>query len=291
MDGRQFRKWCVFGCLFSAAVGCNKNSTQAPYGQMPNTAGQPTIGVPMPSNSKSMWGGKSNANAQIPVEFAPDTPKGPPSANTLSALADVRLEAAMSERTAPGSREGLLDAARKGYQKALEQEPKNKAALLGMARFYARIDEKAKAVEMYKKYLTLYPTDANVAHEVAMAHARWKDWTGAVAWCEFTLKIDPENRAVKNTMGFCLARAGKWEEGFAVLCKIMPEAQARYDMARVLEHLNMGDAGRVQLQMALKADPTFAPAREFLAEMDAIPPGGPGAQNPVRQASDVQPTP
>ena len=93
-------------------------------------------------------------------------------------------------------------------------------------------------MEIYKKYLAAYPKDKEVAHQVAMAHAQWKDWAGAVAWCEFALKIDPENLTFRKTMAFCLAGAGRWEEGFEVMCQVMPEAQARYLMARVLEHQN-----------------------------------------------------
>ena len=52
------------------------------------------------------------------------------------------------------------------------------------------------------------------------------------------------------------------------MCQVMPEAQARYLMARVLEHQNQPEASRMQLQLALKADPNFADAREFLAELD-----------------------
>ena len=74
------------------------------------------------------------------------------------------------------------------------------------------------------------------------------------------------------------------------LCQIMPESQARYNMARVLEHLNRPDASRQQLQLALQADPTYSPAREFLAELDQVsPPLQPGVAaqdlNPIRQVS------
>ena len=82
------------------------------------------------------------------------------------------------------------------------------------------------------------------------------------------LKGDPQNREYRKTKGFCLARAGKWEEAFEVLHDLMGEAEARYYMARVLEHQNHTDDSRLQLQLALKKDPSYAPAREFLAELD-----------------------
>ena len=282
MDGRTFRQWCALGCLIAAA-GCNRNAKQQQnlIGPMPagTGAGTPMVNMPL-TTAKSMWGGSSGPT--VPVEVTDNSNK-PASAAALVAIADVRLESAFGERTAPGSKEGLLDLARLGYQKALQQEPKSKAALAGAARYYARVGDREQAVEMYKRYLTLYP-EAEIAHEVAVAHGRWKDWAGAASWCEYALNIDPENRAVKKTYGFSLAFAGRWDEAFAALCQIMPEAQARHNLAGLLDHMGRPDASKTQLQMAVKADPNYAPAVGFLAELSQ-----PQSPNGVRQASEEYP--
>src|SRR5262249_3768194 len=131
-------------------------------------------------------------------------------------------------------------------------------------RLHDRAGEKEKAVAAYKKYLALYPTDTSVTHEIALAHARRNDWSGAVVWCEFALKIDPDNRAAKKTLAFCLVRAGRRDEGLAAFFQIMPEAEARYNLARVLGDMNDAEASKRQLELALKADPGFTPARDLL---------------------------
>src|SRR5262249_33532822 len=214
MDGRRLRKVWLSGCLVLGALGCHRNSTQPPWG---SPSGSPIPGVASVSNSKPFWG-SSTPQPAAPVETTIEmTKKGPPKPETEVAIADVRLEAAFDEKTAPASREGLLDLARQGYQKALQQDPKNKAAMLGLARYYSRVGDRDKAVEMYQKYLGKNPTDKEVTHEVAIAHARWKDWDGAAAWCDKALKIDPENLTFRKTKAFCLARAGRWEDSFKVL--------------------------------------------------------------------------
>lgn len=288
MDGRRLRKWwLISGCLFAGAMGCSRNHVQTPLGA-PDIA-QPVSGISMTMPKKSFWGG-STPQQPVAVEMAEPSRKGPAKPDTHAVLANVQLEAAFDEKTAPSSREGLLDSARAGYQKALQQDPKNKVALLGLAKYYSRLGEREKTIEMYKKYLTAYPKDKEVAHEVAMAHAQWKDWAGAVAWCEFALKLDPENLTFRKTMAFCLARAGKWEEGFNVMCQVIPEAQARYLMARVLEHQNQPEACKTQLELAIKADPNFADAKEFLAELDqGYRLGGGPIPNDVRQAGAIEP--
>jgi tetratricopeptide (TPR) repeat protein len=256
MDGRRLRKWWLSGCLVAGAFGCNRNSVQQP--QVPG----PVLGTPV-TTSKPFWGGSGKQN--VPTEIVEEPArKGPAKPETIVALANAQLDSALDEKTIPASREALLDQARQGYQKALQQDSKNKAALLGLAKYYARVGDREKAVEAYKKYFAVFPKDKEIAHEVALAHAQWKDWGGAVSWCEYALKLDPENLSCRKTMAFCLARAGKWERGFEVMCEIMPEAQARYLMARVLEHQNQPEASRMQLQLAIKADPNYAPARDFL---------------------------
>ncbi|HEV3438220.1 MAG TPA: tetratricopeptide repeat protein [Gemmata sp.] len=210
-----------------------------------------------------------NSTPQPAAEVVVEAPrKGPAKPETEVAIADVRLATALDEKTPDANRAAILDVARHGYQKALQQDPKNKAAMLGLARYYSRVGEHEKAMETYQKYLTMNPTDREVTYEVARMFARWQDWNNAVAWCDRALKLDPENLSFRKTKAFCQACSGRWEEAFAVFLTIMPESQARYTIARVLEGQNYPDAARQQLQLAVQADPNFADAREYLAEMD-----------------------
>jgi hypothetical protein len=65
----------------------------------------------------------------------------------------------------------------------------------------------------------------------------------------------------------------------------MGEAQAHYDIARMQYHLQQTQACQEQLQLALKCDPNYGPAREFLAELGQTsdPP------SPVRTVSYEEP--
>jgi tetratricopeptide (TPR) repeat protein len=280
MDGRRIRRWWLSGCLVVGTLGCSstRNNTNVPPFF---SDAKPLTGMPVASKSKSFWGW-SNDKPAVTAEVAAADYDAPAKPETHAILANAQVDSAFNEETPTASREALLDQARQGYQKALKMDPKNKVALNGLAKYYVRLGEREKAVETYKRYFAAHPRDKEVAHEVALAHAQWKDWAGAAAWCEFALKIDPENLSIRKTMAFCLARAGKWDEGFAVMCQVMPEAQARYLMARVLEHQGQLDACRLQLQLAIQADPAHIASREFLVELDQVtrPMGNPN-QNPI----------
>jgi hypothetical protein len=81
--------------------------------------------------------------------------------------------------------------------------------------------------------------------------------------------------------GFMLARAGRTAESLAELRKCMGEAEAHYDLARMMHHLRQSDACQGELRLALQADPAFGPAREFLAELGQ-------AENPPAPVRTVQ---
>ncbi len=290
MEGRLIRQLGFTGLVIVGSLGCTRSEVHAPWDGL--TSGTPVPGIPMAK--KSPWDFFRGTAPSVPVEVAIEPQRtGPPRPETYVAFADAQAEVAFDDSTPVANRESLLDRARQGYQKALQIDPTNAAAQLGLARFYARLGERSKAVDWYNRYLTAHPTDRDVAHEVALAHARWKDWEGAVAWCDFTLKIDPENLSVRKTKAFCLARGGKWEQAFEVMLQVMPEPQARYNIARVLEHMKMTAACRQQLLLALQADPNFHEARDFLASLGQEPGtgDGPGTPSPdgLQQAGFSEP--
>jgi tetratricopeptide (TPR) repeat protein len=270
MDGRRFRRWCLYGGLLAGAAGCHRNNYQDTFG-FPK-AGQP-VGAVVPGGKPSWGGGTPPAAGSTDVTGMQVDPvpvkksKGGFSPETKVAFADVWVEAAFADPP-PVNRDQLIDQARQGYQKVLDKDSKNEGALLGMARLYARLGDREHAMEYFKKYLSHKPKDHKVAHEIAITHGRWKDWDGAAAWCDQALKTDSQNREYRKTKAFCLARAGKWEDAFKTLQTIMTDAEARYLMARVLAHQNHPDHCRLQLELALKEDPNFAPARELMASLD-----------------------
>lgn len=290
MDGRRFRRWWLCGLL--AAVGCHRNATYPGNIGFPKP-GQSVAGLP-PAAKKPFWGDPTPPSPGTITDNTGTASHTKPHKGLLpesqAAFADAQVAAAYGTPP-PQNKDQLLDMARQRYHMALKTDPKCKPALLGLARMYAALGDQSQALQVYNKYLEYYPKDHATAYEIAVAHGRWKDWAGAASWCEFALRLDPENRTYRKTHGFCLARAGRWDEALQSLCRVMPEAQARYNIAGMLDHLNYPDHSRQWLQMALQVDPSYTPAREFLAELDqSNRPGSPAMpeQNPVRQAGYVQ---
>jgi len=295
MDGRMLQLWFCGSLLIGGTIGCHKQQT------LSNGITLPKPGHSFEQKTPSLFSRPSStptpSQSATPSLSPTSTAKGEPVASTklggkveinpktLVAFADLRAEVAFSENTPAADREKQIDSARMAYQSALQKEPKNSGAMIGLARLYTRIGDLNRADESYRQFLTLNPKDHAAMHEAAMAHARAKDFTGAANWCQLALKVDPENRGYRKTFGFCLTHAGRWDDGFAVLCEVMPEAEARFTMARAFMTLNKPEMGQQQLALAIKADPAFGPARELLAEMQPAT----AAPRTVDMPSEVQP--
>lgn len=279
MDGRRLRLFIVGG-LLAGGVGCARNTN--PPGFVPSNPQQQAklFGVGQQPTAAAASPGMGPTGNGMPVEVAQPRKTGQklgPDAET--AFADTHVQVALGDPVPPNKDE-LLDMARHRYERALKQDPKHQGALLGMARMHVRVGDREKTAAAFKRYVDAHPKDTAVQHEAAMACARFQDWAGACAWCDAALRLDPENRAVQKTRGFCLARAGRWDEAFATMCKVMPEAQARYNIAAVLLHTNQPEASRQQLQLALRADPQHANTLDLIAELDHTHPTTPPAVNP-----------
>lgn len=281
MDGRRRNLWIVAGVL-AATVGCRST---------PQTSGQP-VGQPAGGSSLSrMFQPKPpGPHVQKPVDAAivnaaRKTPLKPESiAHIASELADGAVDSAFVEESTSADRDRILDEARQKYQAALKADPKNAQALRGLARLYTRVGDRERAVNSYRELMQNYPQDHKAAYEFALALARFEDWNGATAACQHAIGGDPENRRYKRTLGVCMAQAGNFEGGFDAMLSVMPEAEARYTMAKLLADSEKPDAARQQLQLAAKADPNFAPAKEWLAAFDA-----PAKPNPIQTVGFEQP--
>ena len=281
MDGRRIRSWILTGLAAGglAAAGCR--TTKEPL---------PSATLPVPGQQKSGFLGMGKSSPQ----FAPPAPEQQATRpvrkpgkgmriETELAVADTQVESALLENQSDDVRNKLFDEARAKYQKALQADPKNKAALTGLARLYAKAGDRERAIRTYEQAIHLDPKDHETAMKLAKAQIQFGDWAGAAKTCEYALALDPENRQYRKVYGFCLASGDRWEEAFAALMQrhMMPEADARYFLARVLFDKDRLQEGQQQLELALRADPNHAYARAVLDDM-TNPNPTPADPNPVR---------
>jgi tetratricopeptide (TPR) repeat protein len=210
-----------------------------------------------------------NSSPQGMAEPTPEKelPKRAPKAHTCVVLGDLKEQEAEATK-ASHDQELLRDQARQLYQQALEIEPENLEALHALARMYSLIPDHDRAVATYQRALKAHPRQADLWYDLGMYHSQCKEWEPAIQSLGQAVACEPENRFFANTLGFCLARAGRYEESLACFQKTVSPAKAHYNLARMLVHMNQTDLGKEHLRQAIEADPQLEEARQMLAQLD-----------------------
>ncbi|OAI41730.1 hypothetical protein AYO40_02465 [Planctomycetaceae bacterium SCGC AG-212-D15] len=216
----------------------------------------------------------------VAVERAEPESKRPPKPESLVALANFRAKSANEPNRTPAIQEALRDEARLAYQKAIELDPKCLVAYIGLASLYQDMSEYDRASAAFDKATKLAPKNAEVWFRYGMCQARHKDWEKAVDSLRTANQIDPENKRYLNSLGFSLARSGRFDESYSCFAKEMGEGKAHYNVARMLHHVQRDTECKRHLELALKVSPDLEDARKLLAEVengtnkDVVPAGG-----------------
>lgn len=195
--------------------------------------------------------------------------KRQPKPSTLVAYGELQERAATDPGRSSVEQEELRNRARSAYQQALQINPKDRSALMALARMYASEGDSDRAVATYNRAIRDYPKDAALRYELGMSHAQRKNWDVALQSMQMAVRLDPENRRYAQNYGLCLARAQRYEESFAVLAKLEGHARAHYDLARMMHHLDQNDLSKEHLRLALAQNPELIGAQQLLAELEA----------------------
>ena len=196
-------------------------------------------------------------------------PKRQPHASTFVAYGKLYDQAASEPGRSAPEQEDLRTKARLAYQQALQIHPNDLAALTALAQLYRNQDDYERAVAAYDRAIQIYPREAALRYELGMCHARRKNWDPALLNLQKAVQADPDNRRYAHAYGLCLARAQRYNEGFAVLAKVEGLANAHYDLARMLHHLQQDTACKEHLRLALAQNPDIVPAKQLLTSLEA----------------------
>jgi tetratricopeptide (TPR) repeat protein len=263
MDGRW--KLLLAGGLVAALAGCKSTPQQPdPPAYSPTMPASPVSPAqPMPPKM-SKAPGKA---AVFTADPADETAKkdGPLSPTTYVTFANTYVDSVARDPHKPSAeRERLLTQARDFYNYALARDPKQVDALLGLGQMYHISGETAKVQEIEQRLKAEHSKDAKVWGWMAVRAGQAKQWDAAIESYHTAAKLDPDNRVYRTHLGFTLARAGRYREGYEWLKTVMKEADARFNMAQMQIHNGHPDAAREELAKALSADPEFKAARDQL---------------------------
>ncbi len=255
-------------CLLALALGLTSGGAGCVTSRMSPGPDGRMVDQPLPADPKKSLAHVSVAYARVHEDRAAE-PNIPPEAKRL-----------------------FLDQARAAYQKALEAEPKNADALLGMARVAVAVEDPELARQCLTKAVQFHPKSVAVCFEVGMYHCKRKEWQPALDALGKANQLEPDNREIAKIYGLALARAGQTERSVACLSKVMGKAQAQYNVAGMLAHMNQPEQSKEHLRLALQLQPSYPAAQEMLARLEGRPSSQPtAAQQGVVTAGYEQPAP
>lgn len=213
---------------------------------------------------------------------------------TCVAVADVQMQLSQEEGRSTMERDALRENARKSLQHALQIDPSFQPAYRALAKLHLSLDENERAIETLQKALSYTPQDAQLWSDIGLIYARQRNFPEAIRHMQQAVRMEPDNRIYLRNLGFLQARAAQFEEGFETLRRIMPEAQARLNIARMMYQLHQDEACVAQLRLALAIDPSLTAAQALLEEFQVSPTiqpvhhQSPGASNSQPQTAPAR---
>ncbi len=174
-------------------------------------------------------------------------------------IGDLKAEIALDPNRSDADRALAVRQAKDAYNRALQLDPKHLSAWIGLARLHMWLNEYEPALSAYDAALAKYPKNASVWYERGMCMAREKKLDQSVPYLAKAAQLEPSNALYTKGLGLMLARLGRGDEAVRTLLKSLPEADARYNVARMMEHIGNQQESRRQLTLALKANPNHQP--------------------------------
>ncbi len=230
-------------------------------GLLAGTAGCTPTSFVKPSEAQS-------AKAEKPAETK-KLAKRKPSAEACVTFGDFLLKEATGGKRSEVEQRQMLDQARRAYQQALEINPKYLPAHRGLAQVYLAEGDSERAFTSYQASLKVFPQEPLLWYDLGLAHGRNKEWQPAVDALAQACDLAPGDRRYVHALGYCLARAGAYDQSVDCFRRVDSEARAHYNVARMLLQMNQTELGRQHLQLALKIEPELKEAKELLARADA----------------------
>ena len=106
---------------------------------------------------------------------------------------------------------GDSQAAERGFQAVLRQEPRNVAALSNLGVIYSRTSRADQAIAMYQRALQASPDDTAILLNLGLVYLRQEDHAKALPLFAKVVEIDPGNQQARQLLAVCRAYLGQLE--------------------------------------------------------------------------------
>lgn len=181
---------------------------------------------------------------------------------------------------------GRLQEAEKNYLAALQQKPDDLVVMLEYARLLERMNRPQEAISVYQRAAKAHPREAAVPNNLGLCYARQGMLDEAVASLNRAIALQPKNMLYRNNMATVLVEMGRMQEAYSHLRAVHSEAASYYNLGYLLNKKGRKQDAINHFAAALRADPSLAPARQWLLKLQSELAGVPAHP---QSAATVQP--
>ncbi len=150
------------------------------------------------------------------------------------------------------------------YQLALKMNHDYLPALLGYAQLQEQAGQPDEALRLYQRTASVHPSQAPVYNNMGMFYARRGQLDEAVAAMTRTIRLDPKNPRYRNNVATVLVEQGRLREAFGQLRDVYGDAVAYYNLGYLLNKKGETQVALQHFALALRVDPTMAPAQRWI---------------------------
>ncbi len=177
--------------------------------------------------------------------------------------------------------EGKAEEAVQVLTNALRLKPDDEDVHYNLGLALTRLGRFDQAIQEYNEALRIFPEYAEAHNNLGNLLMRTGDITNAIAHLERAVKVMPDYASAHNNLGTALQKAGRADEAlphFQQAVKLKPDYwEAHFNLGTgALQQGRVSDA-RSEFETVLRLRPDFAPAKSYLAAIDArqLPPSKP----------------
>jgi len=106
---------------------------------------------------------------------------------------------------------GDTEAAERGFQAVLRQEPHNIAALSNLGVIYSRTSRTDKAIDVYRQALKASPDDKAILVNLGLVYLRQEDHAKALPLFSRVVALDPQHLQARQLVAVCQTYLGQLE--------------------------------------------------------------------------------
>jgi tetratricopeptide (TPR) repeat protein len=260
--------WIAFAPIACLATGCS-----TPLFPRANGRAQPAIGSqPGPVKQLAAAVGATSAGQKISNAFKPskasEDPTDPVSLKSKTAPVTPDTYVKLAKISADS---GDIEGAREAYHKALTMKPHHLGALLGLGRVFESQGQLDRASKLYLEATQNHPNDASAFNDLGWCYARMRHYDAAVAALSRAVELKPDRELYRNNIAAVLVKLNRTDEAMAHLADARGDAVAHYNLGCLLHEENRDQAALKHFQLALRQQPTFEAAQQWIASLSAAP--------------------